>query len=87
MIASTLNITKMCQGRPTLTILRLPSHDKITLDDEILKTRSPRGEELGECEGADSGRPKALECFRIFAPGLNEDVKTRPTIVIDRLQK
>ena len=36
---------------------------------------------------ADSGRPEALECFRVLAPRLNDDVQTRSALNGHILQK
>jgi hypothetical protein len=59
----------------SLTVSCFGLHDDVTLHHQTLQSGPLGGIELAKGKVTDSGRPKALERFRVLAPRVNEDVE------------
>jgi len=70
-----------------LTVLAISLDDDVTLDDQALQVGALRREQGNQGQGRDSGWPKPLECFHVFAESLNEHIQTRFALDVRRLEK
>lgn len=69
------------------TILGHGIHDYIAFDHQVLQTRSLGRVQLAQRKVAYPGRPVTLEGFCVLTPGVDENINTRTTLDISRLEE